>query len=111
MHIVDDGFRATEDTFLKNPFDCWMKLVLVMIATLYSLPDHSKIECDVISASPNGEVDTKTSSVAIGVNFSILLKLESLDWKTHKIDLFVPTSSGSRMLFVIDDEPRMYSIV
>ena len=111
IHIADDTLSVSEDDFLKNPFDCWMKVVLILFVSLYSFADHNGIECDVItSTAQNAQEDMKPFS-GVGNYFSMVLRLELLDWSYHKVDLFVPSEKGGRMIFIIDNEASMYSIV
>lgn len=108
--LIDDNFPHDEDSFLKNPMDCWMKVVVTLFVTLYSLPNHGNITCDVITSttSSNGK---NIGFSSLGIYFSTVLKLESYDWKMHRVELFVPNENGDRMIFIIDEEPVMYTIV
>ena len=111
VKISDGRICSSEEEFLKNPFDCWMKIVLVIFSSLYSFEDHGNIECDVITSTSTDDKNGPKTFSGVGTYLSTVLRLDSFDWSYHKVDLFIPSESGGRMIFIVDNEPSMYSII
>lgn len=109
--LVDSSFPESPEDFSKSPTDCWMMVIAVLFGTLYSLPGHFGVWCDVISSSnPDARQGEKVFS-GEGSCFSITLKLEMYDWSHHRVDFFVPSNESSATLFIVDDSPALFSIL
>ena len=104
--LVDDADMMSEEAFDSKPMDLWVKLIVVIFISLYSFIDHNGISCDVIASS---KAENNAQMKPLGNYFSKILRLESYDWKDHKVDLFIPFDVGEKVLFLIDDEPVFYS--
>ena len=107
MGILSESIPYVVDEFNSNPPECWMKFIAAIFSALYSIED-SGMHCDVITSVNDEHID---KSASLGAYFSIALRLESYDWKMHKVELFIPCEKGERMLFIVDDEPMIFTIV
>lgn len=103
--IVDESL-GTESEFDNAPQDSWIKIILACFLTLYCFEDHGSVSCDILTTT---NVEGGKPSSIVGTYFSLMIRLESYDWKEHKTDIFIPSKEGERILFLIDDEPVLYS--
>lgn len=97
---LNNGDKADETEFLKDPIRFWMETLMILFISLLMLRTEQKMSCDVIMSDRNedGEI--------LGYYISLTLTLQSYDWKTHKVDIFVPYSEKNfRPIFFIDDVP------
>ena len=108
MNLLSDDVSMDENVFNNNPPDCWMKILITIFVSLYSFPDNSGIYCDIITSA---DVENNSQRTPIGTYFSTILRLEAYDWNEHKVDVYIPNKNGERMLFLIDDEPVLYTLI
>ena len=108
LKMLSKEVPMDEDGFNENPPDCWMKIIITIFVALYSFPDNSRIYCDVITSA---DVESNAQRKPIGTYFSTILRLEAYDWNEHKVDVYIPNKNGERMLFLVDDEPALYTLI
>lgn len=108
LKMLSKEVPMDEDGFNENPPDCWMKIIITIFVALYSFPDNSGIYCDVITSA---DVESNAQRKPIGTYFSTILRLEAYDWNEHKVDVYIPNKDGERMLFLVDDEPALYTLI
>lgn len=108
MKLISGNVPLEEDDFNRNSPDCWMKIIIIIFVSLYSFPDNSGIYCDVITSS---DAENNSKMKPVGTYLYTTLRLEAYDWNEHKVDVYIPNNDGERMLFLVDDEPALYTIV
>lgn len=108
IKILSDEITFEENKFYENPIDCWMKVIIAIFVALHSFPDNSGIYCDVLTSE---EAKNNSERTIFGFYFSTLLRLEAYDWKDHKVDLYIPNKIGDRILFLVDNEPSLYTFL
>ena len=103
LGLADENLPSDAEIFLKFPIDCWMKVISILFITLYSLPDKGGVSCDILTeSSVKYDNENKTKQFGgIGMFFSFAIKLESYDWSVHKIGLFIPNESKSKIIFFV----------
>lgn len=108
LKILSKNIPMDKESFNNNPPDCWMKIIISIFISLYSFPDNGNVYCDSLTMS---EVKNDSERKVVGNYFTTILRLESYDWNEHKVDLFIPNEIGSRIIFIIDEEPVLYTFM
>jgi hypothetical protein len=107
LKLLSKDIPLNEEGFVKNPVDCWMKMIIVIFTALFSFPGNSDIHCDVLTSEDSK--NEKDNNI-IGIYFSTMLKVDIYDWNEYKVDVFLPNKDGERILFIVDDEPKLYTL-
>lgn len=105
MKLLDGSNIATRDDFEKSPNNCWMKIIAAVFSALYAFPDHCGICHDVIVTS---KVENDAMGRPLGNCYSLMIRLEALDWKEHLVNLYLPFEKGA-MILIVDNEPLLYA--
>lgn len=108
LKILSENIPMEEESFFKNPPDCWMKVIIAIFVSLYSFPDNNKVYCDSLTMS---ESKNNSERKVVGTYLTTMLRLEAYDWNEHKVDLFIPNEIGDRVIFIIDEEPALYTLM